>query len=304
MPFADAAAKAIEAADQDLTNETHDTETATGDNSERENSQETSDEPRGEPQTKSSNQAILDLAKVEKFVVEGQEMTFDELKRAMLRQQDYTKKTQALAEERKFIDNLDVDLENVRQNPALVAKFKEIYPARFHRYLDYISANQSEKPTSDTKQSVSLPPEVLRKLEEHEEFLKDFQQDKMNAQQEQLSNFWDGLEKGALEKYPLADKVHIYGMLENYIQDNGLNAKTILSKRDVSTQLFEQFAKASHDAQSRRFDEYRKTQLEKTRKVNREAGDIGKGGGTPTTPPQKMRIKDVADQMIQDLANS
>jgi hypothetical protein len=80
----------------------------------------------------STPQTVAELDKLEKFKFEGQEYTPQELKNAILRQSDYTRKTQEFSQERRFYDNLQADLRSVRSNPALAAEFRRTYPEKFH----------------------------------------------------------------------------------------------------------------------------------------------------------------------------
>jgi len=256
-----------------------------------------------ESEAKQDNQAILDLAKVQKFKLNGQEMTFDELQKSILRQQDYTKKTQALAEERKFIDNLDADLLAVKKNPTLASKFKEVYPERFHRYLDVILERQAEAEArgEEPSQKAQIPDEIRKRIEQHEEAIRAFQEEKTQAQTEALENLYESVSQEAVKKYPRADLVHVYGALEQYITQNNITAKQLLTQREATQKLFDHFAKASHDSMMKAFQDWQKSELEKARKINAQAGDVARGGGTPSAPPVKMKLRDVAEAMIADL---
>lgn len=44
-----------------------------------------------------TTQELIDLASVQKFKIDGKEMTFDQLKKSMMLHSDYTKKTQSVA---------------------------------------------------------------------------------------------------------------------------------------------------------------------------------------------------------------
>jgi hypothetical protein len=83
-----------------------------------------------------TNSQISELEKLEKIKYNGKVLSGKdlarELKEGSLRLSDYTKKTQAIAEERKYYDNLAVDLQKLKANPALVDQFKSIYPQKFH----------------------------------------------------------------------------------------------------------------------------------------------------------------------------
>src|SRR4051812_16401412 len=63
--------------------------------------------------------APFDLGKIDKFNWEGEEWSVKDLKNAVLRQKDYSQKTEAIAQDRKYYENLSFDLAKVRENPAL-----------------------------------------------------------------------------------------------------------------------------------------------------------------------------------------
>jgi hypothetical protein len=79
---------------------------------------------------------LVDLDTMDKFKFGGREWTPKELEAAYMRQQDYSRKTQEIAQERKYYDNLPYDLDMVKNNPALVNQFKQVYPAKFHSWID------------------------------------------------------------------------------------------------------------------------------------------------------------------------
>jgi hypothetical protein len=124
--------------------------------------------------------AIAELDKMDKFKLDGQEWTLKDLKAAILRQKDYTQKTQTLAEERKafledkkFSENLAWDLMKVRENPALVQAFIQTYPQRYHSHVEEFLKNTQEKSPQPNVQSQGAQPQVdvqllsrLHRLEE------------------------------------------------------------------------------------------------------------------------------------------
>ena len=69
-----------------------------------------------------------------------------------MRQQDYTSKTQEIAQERKYYENLHYDLDKVRQDPALAEQFKQIYPEKFHAYLRFIQQGTPSQTQSPQQQ--------------------------------------------------------------------------------------------------------------------------------------------------------
>jgi len=250
--------------------------------------------------TQEEAQAILDLAQVGKFKINGQDMTYEDLQKAMLRQQDYTKKTQELAGERKFIDNLRFDLESVKGDPRLAEKFKQIYPEKYHGYLAF-ALNQQQTQAPQGLPTAQLPPELAEKLEQHERMLSEFRTESQAATSEALDSMFSSLESDLQKKYKLADLTHVYGMVENYIAENQISSKDMLKNKEATQKMFEQFTKASHDAVTKRYKEFQQEELQKAKQVNAKASDIGRGGGTATAPPVKLKLKDVADMMVNDL---
>lgn len=248
-------------------------------------------------------QEILDLAKVGKFKVDGQELTYEDLRKAMLRQQDYTKKTQALAEERKYYANLSVDLKSVRKDPRLAAEFKKVYPEEFHGYLDLILAQDRQAKAEGEAPSPQLPPEIVEKIERQEQLLSQLMEQSNESTRETLDAMYTSLEQDVQTKFPRADMVHVYGAIENYIAEQGLTSKDLLKNKAATQKMFETFAKASHDKRVSDYEAWRKEELKKSQERNQKAGDIGKGGGTPVTAPAKVRMKDVADQWIASMEN-
>lgn len=88
-------------------------------------------------------QQAYELEKLGKFRFQGQDWTAKDLEKAILRQKDYTQKTQKFAEERKsyetstqedlkYYKNLSWDIQAVLNDPSLAAEFIKTYPQKFH----------------------------------------------------------------------------------------------------------------------------------------------------------------------------
>lgn len=246
--------------------------------------------------------AILDLSKAEKFMLEGQEMTYEDLKKSLMRHQDYTKKTQALAEERKsvetytqekkFYDNLSYDLKSVKQNPALAEQFKKVYPEKFHAYLDAIIDGQTEKVARQ-----ELPAEVLNKLQEHDEFLSSLREEKTKAEQTQIMGQLENWEQKYTKKYPNAEVASVYHAMEQYTSKMR-EENPEFGFKDLNEKVIEGIYKSVHDHFEKRFTDWQNNKLKTIRDTNNKAGDIPPGGGIPGEAPKKMKLKDVAESII------
>src|SRR3990167_2821971 len=100
-------------------------------------------ENKGTDTQEANNQGdIPELDKFERVKWEGKDWSLKDLKNSVLMHSDYSRKTQEISEERKFYDNLRYDLDAIRKNPDLESKFKELYPEKFHSYLDYVRTGQ------------------------------------------------------------------------------------------------------------------------------------------------------------------
>lgn len=246
------------------------------------------------PPTKETTGDMLDLQKLGKFRFEGQEMTYEDLKNSWLRHSDYTKKTQALAEEKKFSDNLRHDLIHVKKNPSLVSEFKKLYPEKYHSYLDFvIEAQKTEAPQNHAQ----LPPEILDKLNQHEQLLSSFQQEKFEAERAKIDSTLEAHEQKFLKKYPSAELGSVYHRLEAHVktmrQDN-----PDYGFKDLNEKVIEAIYKADHDHFEKRMTEREKQKLKTIREVNARGADVPTGGGVPSQPASRTRLKDVADNIL------
>jgi hypothetical protein len=256
----------------------------------------------GQQAAENKPSATLDLSKAEKIMFEGQEMTYEDLKKAYMRHQDYTKKTQALAEERKsvetmtqekkFFDNLHVDLKSVKTNPALAEEFKKVYPQKFHAYLDAILDGQ---PQSVAKQE--LPQEVLNKLQEHDEFLSSLKEEKSKAEQTQILGQLETWEQKYTKKYPNAEIASVYHAMEQYTAKMR-EENPEFGFKNLNERVIEGIYKSVNEHFEKRFTDWQNNKLKTIRDANNKAGDIPPGGGIPGEAPKRMKLKDVADNIV------
>lgn len=262
--------------------------------------EDTGGEPAG-GETTSDATAILDLTKAEKFTFEGKEWTPDELKQAVMLQSDYTKKTQALAEERKaleplnafkeeqkFYDNLDKDLAFVRSNPQAAQQFRETYPEKFHRFLGALGV---EQPQASNVANQGLPSEVLREIEGLKQTQEQMTQFMSQKEQETFNAKLEAIEGDFKDKYKYANLPDVYAMAQESFKDNDIDPKQLDKKH------LEPFFEASHKYNLDQYKAWHKQELEAAKSRNREAGDIGKGGGVPGEAPEKIALKDVWKHM-------
>lgn len=245
-------------------------------------------------------QKLLELESVERFRYGGKEWTTKDLQSAILRQEDYTRKTQALAEERKYYDNLGADLDAVKRNPALAAQFKQIYPQKFHSYLGYVGNNQAQ-PSQQKVQDVKQAPQAvdqellsrLNKLESH------YQAQTQKAADAEVSA---NCEKFG-QKY-----TSVKGPYET-LALNVLSARLqTLKKQDpgakLSEQDWDQAFKSVHEQNQKLADQLYAEKVKNQKQANARGRDVAPGGGIPGQAPKQARtLREGTEAMLAHFAN-
>lgn len=247
---------------------------------------ETSQNIQGQKDPSTDGQPLVhELEKLQKFKMDGKEWTLQELKSAILRQQDYTKKTQSLAKEReafqenqKYYENLAWDLMKVRQNPSLAQEFVRIYPQSFHKYLQEAMANNqgnqgAAQPTSN--QGVQGQDiQLLSRLDKLEKF---YHAQEVKANEAQIDQVMNDLSK----KYPDASnfKEMVLGRaFEAHEQGVELTP-------EAWEDIFKQVDGEVGSLLKSKYGNLVKQQTE----ANKKASDVGSGGGTPGAAPKKFK---------------
>lgn len=258
------------------------------------NNSESTDYSSESEQTSSNEQLdnqtsnVLDLDSAERVKFEGREWTREELRNAYMMQSDYTRKTQALAEERKYYDNLDADLEHVRRNPALANEFMRVYPAKFHRFLD-MGKGSSQQATQYGQQNNTGSNQHYQNLEQKLQRIEaDMLERNVQAIQSQLDSKFEVLSK----RYPMADEEAVLSRAESL-----LNKGTELTDR-----VWDLLWKSVNDRNVELAKQYYSKQVNNQKTANQRGKDIAPGGGTPGQAPRRPKtIKEASQWALADL---
>lgn len=240
------------------------------------------------PQTAAPSQDFVDLDSVSKFRFGGKEWTPKEFQGAYMMQADYTRKTQQLAEERKYFDNLNADLAAVKQNPTLEAKFREIYPAKYHAYLDYVAQKKEAQGNQNNQQNYQQnDPAYMRRFEALEA--------DMNARKvEAINAELDARFKTLSERYPLADEEAAIARAQ------ALHSKGI----QLTDTVWDKVWKEVSDKNMERFKKYGSEQVNKQKTANQKGKDAAPGGGIPGQAPKRPRtIKEASAYALEEMNN-
>lgn len=237
-------------------------------------------------------QDLVDLDSLEKFKFEGREWSRKELRDAYLMQSDYTKKMQALAEQRKqfesssgdmkFYNNLQSDLDTVKSNPNLVDQFKKIYPEKFHRFLN-TGTNETQK------QASNVSPEVEELRKQVQEIKSTYEEQKIQAIEAELDVKFTKL----TEKYPYADTEAAISRAQALIDKNVT----------VDDKVWDDIFKTVHERNMKLADKYYSDKINKQKQANTAGKDSAAGGGIPSQAPKKARnIKEATNDALEYMA--
>lgn len=233
-------------------------------------------------------QDVFDLDSAEKFKFGGREWTPKELTSSVMMNADYTRKTQELSKERKYYDNLDADLKTLQGNPALIDQFKQIYPEKFHRYLEFIQvANRGGQASS--RQQAGVDPQFMSRLEQVENR---FREQEIGAIEAQLDAKFTVLSK----KYPFADEEAVIARAERLLESKPKGEKKLTDSE--LEQLWKQVDSRGQELAKKHWGQKAQQQKE----MNARGKDVASGGWTPGQAPRRPRtIREASDLARREL---
>lgn len=221
----------------------------------------------------------LDLDSVEKFRFQGREWTPKDFTAGVMMQADYTRKTQEMAQERKYSENLSYDLEKVAQNPNLISEFKKIYPEKYHSYLRFLGG-QSNQPK--TEGGGSADTQLLSRLEKVEQ---QFHQRQIEAIEAELENLTSKYSK----KYPMADEEAVMARAQ-VLHERG---------ETLNDKAWESLWKQVNDRNEALFKSRYSQQVKQQTQANAKGKDVASGGGIPGTAPKNPKTVREAGEMLR-----
>jgi hypothetical protein len=239
-------------------------------------------EPVKQEASQSQSTGVPELDKLERFRFEGRDLTPKELKQAFLRQDDYTRKTQSLAETRKYVDNFAADAQAVLDKPELLAKFQELYPPEYHalmeRYLK-LGKQPDTQSTATEKPAINMPPEVEQMVQEIRQHQQEVREQKVQAATETINSLHTRLG----EKFPYADADVVDRRIELAIE------KGLKITHENLSKVYENAYKSHHEALKSRLDKLASRKVGDQVAAGRAARDVSGGGGLPAQAPKKHK---------------
>lgn len=278
-----------------LTSDLSTTESTTPDTSSTDGST-----PTTQTQTDPSPQGqFVDVDTLDRYRYKGQSLK--DWESGYMRHSDYTQKTQALAEERKYYENLAFDLDKVRTNHSLAEQFRQIYPEKFHPYLRYILENSagSQPQTRQAQgqpgqQSARMDPSLEMRINNIE---RSFREKEVSAIQAELDQKFKGLQS----KYPYADEEAVIARAQALLAKMK-EADPLNPNLKITDKQWDVLWKGQHDRAYQLADQNYKKQVQAQVQANKKGAESGKGGGIPGQAPRQYKtIKEATAQALADI---
>lgn len=238
------------------------------------------------------------LEGISEFTFGGEKYTPDGLHKLISEYKGYQGQLTEYNEDKRFRENLEVDLDNVLANPSLVDRFKQIYPKRYHGIVERMirtgqtQTNQTTQQTQSAPAQAALPREFFGMMDDVARMKADFEQAKVDAASAKLDAILPQLTK----KYPLARQVEILARAEG------------MGDRTPTDADWDRLARECHSENKKLFDQFQSETMKRQIDKGRMGKDIGQGGSTPGHGPRKpgkgeSRFDVAFDEMTRSLAS-
>ncbi len=240
----------------------------------------------------------LDLDSVEKFRFDGREWTPKELKSAYMFQSDYSKKTAEVAEQRKYAENFDADLEKVVRDPSLMAQLRDVYPKNFVAIAEQIIrrvGTQNTPSRENPGQASSAPDPRDEKLSKMESKFSEWERSQREAEEAKIGSWLDNQFSTLGTKYPLVNST---------LQEVVSARAEVLANRgtEITDKVLDKLFKQVNDDVKAHMDKTYKVKVDEQIKAGSKAKDTGSGGGVPGQAPKTDKtIKQATDRWLADL---
>lgn len=239
--------------------------------------------PDAQPDTPKS----VELDGMSEFSFGGEKYTPDRLQEVLSQYKTLETQSKEFQESKKFEDNLEADIDKVLENPNLVHQFKQIYPKKYHSYIDRLVKNSApQSAQGSNSQPAQVPKEFLQTVDDVK-FLKDhiFQ-----TQVEAANAKIDTIVKPLFDKYPMAIEDQVYA-----------KAESVLAKGQKLTEAaWERLVRESHEGISKKADQFYAAKMKSQIEKGKQGKDTGSGGANPGQAPVKPKnFDDAYDAMMK-----
>lgn len=233
----------------------------------------------------------IELAKLKKFTMDGEEVSYDDLKKERLRQRDYTRKTQELAEDRRKFEteskydlNVAKDLKVLWAEPWRADEFRKLYPTQYHEYADEVERKYKSAPGLWSKsQAADRPAESSTEQTDYKKLIEETisqrlkpieEREERQKEQVHLAEL-DAMETKLMQKYKYANKFEVYGSAE-YLSNQG---------KALNEKNWDDLFKESHDRTLNLIKQAKAEEFNQQKLANEKLKDVQGGGGIPGEAP-------------------
>lgn len=263
-------------------------------------------------EAKQQIEAVADLSKFKKVLLDGQELTPEELKKERMREADYRRKTMEHAENvrqheqsAKFDINYRSDLRVIKSQPWRAAEFYKMYPADYHDEVKWIEQLYKSNPglwtdgqgqgQASPKQA-EAPHDIERLIEDKlSQRLRPFEEKEKREQERTYLAELDARETKLLQKYPEANKFEVYAAAEYLSKEGNDGQPKALTEGD-----WEKIFKDSHERQEAKFAARQAQTFNNQKQANRKLKDTQSGGGIPGEAPVVPRsLKEAKEHFLR-----
>lgn len=257
---------------------------------EKEVSQETTTPAAGaETATAPEAPQAVDLDGLSEFTFQGEKYSPDKLHKIFGEWKSHSEKLSEYEKEVQFANNLQIDLDNVLNDPRLADKFKATYPKKYHAILDrYLMSNGQAPAQSQTAQgpTPSLPKEFMSEFNQMKDRLNFHEQRAFEAEVQAANAKIDAMMPELLKKYDMAVEDQVYMRAEALLQQG----------QKLTEKTWERLCRESHEAMSKKADQVYGAKLKAQLEKGQRGQDVGPGGATPGSAPRKARNFDEAQE--------
>lgn len=257
-------------------------------------------------------EAVADLSKFKKILLDGQELSLDELKKERLRESDYRRKTMELAEERKQHQEsakFDVayrsDLKVIKSQPWRAAEFYKMYPSEYHDEVKWIEKLYKDNPSlwadgePQGQKQATRPdqgPDLEKLVEEQiSRRLKPLEEKEARERERTYLAEMDSRETKLMQKYKRANKFEVYAAAE-YLSKEGDNGEP----RALTDTDWEKLFKESHERTVDMIKQAQAEEFNNQKQANAKLKDVQSGGGIPGEAPVVPRsLKEAKEHFLR-----
>src|SRR6185312_9675318 len=122
-------------------------------------------EPQAAAPQENTQSQVTDIDGLSEFTFQGEKYTPEKWHKIYSEYQTYSQQAKEWTEEKKFIDNLEVDLATVLERPELAQQFKATYPQKYHAILDRALGKAGQTQPQTNNAQTSLPKEFLSEFD-------------------------------------------------------------------------------------------------------------------------------------------